>query len=313
MYIRGESAYSDIKKLGILRPYKSIIEILMTWFLIFLIILIYYQFNTLLVYLISIILIGSRQYALLILLHDASHFLINRNKRINDHIAIWYLAAPCGSTFLNSRRLHLLHHKKLGTGNEDPDYFYYSIGEPSPKNSKFRLLLHFTKLIFGYQIIHTLFKESDKVVIKSGTTKFLARAVPLLRVFFVQLIIFSIFFYFGKPFGYFSLWILPLLTMAVLLNGLRVFAEHSNSTYDEFPKNKLLISYASNPIESFFLAPFHMNYHAEHHLYPFVPHYNLSRLRRIILEDKKSQSTIELRSYYLRFFRDFLNRPIGVH
>jgi len=40
----------------------------------------------------------------------------------------------------------------------------------------------------------------------------------------------------------------------------------------------------AGPLARLFLFPHHVNYHIEHHLFPAVPHYHLSRLHRILAQ-----------------------------
>ncbi len=63
------------------------------------------------------------------------------------------------------------------------------------------------------------------------------------------------------------LWLLP-LALAGILDRLRIKAEHS-------PDGRVW-SHHSNPVERFFLAPFGMNRHREHHFAPHMPHHRLA-------------------------------------
>src|SRR6266403_445901 len=42
----------------------------------------------------AIILIGSRQHALAVLVHDGAHFLVNRSRRCNDRLSNYLAAYP---------------------------------------------------------------------------------------------------------------------------------------------------------------------------------------------------------------------------
>ena len=289
------------KSLSALSFRKSLFELTYTWGRIGLILYFYIYFQTWWAFVIAFILIGATQYALLILLHDASHTLIHSNKKINNTIALWFIAAPCGSSFFNSRRLHLLHHQNLGRLSEDPDFFYYSFDGVSPKNSRKKLVLHFIKLICGAQIYHTLFNDDKNTNQQQENLrlKIINSFRALLPVLVVQSIIFSIFFFLNIWWCYFFLWVLPLITLAVFLNGLRTFADHANPMPDDFNTNNLAITYQSNSLELFFLAPFHMNYHAEHHLFPYVPHYNLYKIRELINQYPSLKENIQFRKSYL--------------
>lgn len=60
-----------------------------------------------------------------------------------------------------------------------------------------------------------------------------------------------------------------------------------------------MFSFISNPVERFFIAPNHMNYHAEHHFFPFVPHGNLPFLRNLVQRCPELNAKIEWkRSYF---------------
>lgn len=66
------------------------------------------------------------------------------------------------------------------------------------------------------------------------------------------------------------IWI-PSLVLAGVFDRVRTYCEHSDPTGS-------LNSFRSNAIERFFLAPYHMNWHGDHHLKPGVPHYRLPLL-----------------------------------
>jgi fatty acid desaturase len=91
----------------------------------------------------------------------------------------------------------------------------------------------------------------------------------------------------------------------------RVFCDHANAGRADGSGAPLLITYYSNPFERFFVAPFEMNYHAEHHLCPFVPHYNLPKLRALILRSAEHREQIQWRAGYLRFVLQYLRGAPG--
>jgi len=292
--------------------WRSSLEIGFTWATIVLGLGLYAAYPVLWLMPVVFIYVGVRQYALLILLHDASHRLLSRNRRINDLMSVWLLAAPCGSTFFNSRDLHLEHHKRLGQGAEDPDYFYYCTDEPSPKHSAGTLFWHFFKLLAGGQIFHTLFrdKDSDAAVAGAGqksvdatfTDQIIGLVKSFLPVFVCQGMLLALFALAGYWWAYFVLWFLPLVTVATFLNGVRTFADHADPTIRgdaESGRRARLVSYRSSPLERFFLSPFHMNYHAEHHMFPHVPHYRLPELRRIIQGNADLRGQINWRGGYV--------------
>ncbi|MGH8129231.1 MAG: fatty acid desaturase family protein [Steroidobacteraceae bacterium] len=297
---------AEAKPLGELRPWRSALELGSIWIQIVAALAACFYFASPIAYALTFLFIGARQYGLLILLHDASHTLLHPSRRVNDAIALWLIAAPCGSSFVNSRASHLRHHRHLGDPAGDPDYFLYCSGEPADKASVGAFLWHFAKLISGGQIFHTLFSEQrrDK---DSREVKAVDTVLGLVPVAVVQAALLALFALAGHLEAYFLLWVLPLLTLAVFFNGLRVFCDHANVVDRTGASESLLVSYLSNPVERFFVAPFHMNYHAEHHLCPFVPHYNLPRLRALILRSTAHRDQIQWRPGYLKFVAEFLS------
>ncbi len=275
----------------------SLLEISTDWLQLFFLLFLAIFFQNWLIFPILFVLIGARQYALLILLHDAQHSRLSRNRKVNDWLAIWLLAAPFGVFFSKSRLTHLAHHRHLGELH-DPDYLLYCTGNPAPKDSAHKLWMHFIYRIFWGKL-NSIFshrtKNSKKTIFSS------VKIIEALAIFICQSIIFFGFALFGFPAAYFFLWLLPLVIVANFLNDARIFAEHSNPVVKNGDKG-LLISYISNSFERFFLAPHHMNYHAEHHLFPFIPHYYLPEIRKIIRAGSECVHHIEWRRGYLAHF-----------
>ena len=250
------------------------------------------------------LLVASRQYALLILMHDAFHSLLLPNHRVNDFIGSWLIGAPCGSSYWKSRFNHLEHHRRLGEDN-DPDLFLYSVGPPREKRGIVAFARHFISLMLGEQVLFTHMGSASER--QAPFWHRIRKIVPMLwPVAVMQSVILGLFTLADSWATYFTLWVLPLLTLAVLFNGLRAFCDHANMSDERGAASDRLITYFSNPVERFFLAPFHMNYHAEHHLFPYVPHYNLPKVRRRLLASSEQRPTIQWRRGYFSFVREFL-------
>jgi fatty acid desaturase len=72
------------------------------------------------------------------------------------------------------------------------------------------------------------------------------------------------------------LWMLPLATFAGFFANFRALIEHVTVRDDVVPEDRLR-DITAGPIERFFIAPSHFNFHALHHAHPSIPHYNLAR------------------------------------
>jgi fatty acid desaturase len=287
---------------------RGLLETGGTWALLALIIGAYLWHPRPWTYLAAFVLVASRQYALLILMHDAFHCLLHPERRVNDMVGAWSIGAPCGSSYWVSRGSHLEHHRKLGESN-DPELFLYSAGPPRPKHGVGAFTRHFLRLILGDQILHTHLgpETGQSVQFASRLGSALRRLLPVVVAQLALLVLFTLA---GSWQSYFTLWILPLVTLVVLLNGVRVFCDHANHTDEPGDEQHRLVSYLSSPLERFFVAPFHMNYHAEHHLFSYVPHYRLPTLRKRLMASQEYAATVQWRAGYIAFVNEFLRgRP----
>lgn len=104
-----------------LRPGKCFIQIGMQWLLIVFAVFFAKWASSWLAYSISIVWIATRQHALLVLMHDASHYLISRRRWLNDTVGNLFLAFPLSVCVSRYRRHHLLHHRHLNTELDPED------------------------------------------------------------------------------------------------------------------------------------------------------------------------------------------------
>ncbi len=71
-------------------------------------------------FLLAVMVIGTRQLGLAILMHDAAHGLLFANRRLNDWVATWLCASPVFTSLALCRPYHLTHHRFTQQA-EDPD------------------------------------------------------------------------------------------------------------------------------------------------------------------------------------------------
>jgi fatty acid desaturase len=298
---------------------RPIFDIAATWAQIATAIALFYVADTYWLYAPLILFVSARQYGLLILLHDGQHNLLSRHKRINDWLSTWLIAAPMGTHFSSSTQSHLDHHFHFGDAAQDPDYALYCHGQPAPKQTRMQVAGSFGMRIVGGKLVSVLQKAlrgKDKA--GPGAT---APAAPLatkigalLPIAATQLALFAALTWLFGPVGYFAIWFVPLVTLAVFYNDFRIFCEHSVIGRDPADGAERLTSFTSHPIERFFFAPHHMNYHAEHHLFPYVPHAKLPALRRLIGNCPEVARQIEWRGSYVGHVMRYVARstPIDV-
>ena len=67
-----------------------------------------------------VMIIGTRQLGLAILMHEAAHGALAKNLKLNDFLGHWLCATPIGASLDAYRPYHLSHHR-FAQQPEDPD------------------------------------------------------------------------------------------------------------------------------------------------------------------------------------------------
>jgi fatty acid desaturase len=218
----------------------------------------------------AFLVVSSRQQALLNLEHECHHGKLLPTRRWNVLVGTYLCAAPVGSPFSASRARHLSHHRLLATP-EDPDR---ELHDGPGKRSRRGLARHFIGgLLGGYAGMVLMGPPTRKSAAPGAARRDLLSLLLAQGVLAASMTI--AFAWWVYP----ALWLLPLVTVTVLGHLVRSFAEHA-VTDDERPRHgNRLITIRSNWVERFFVAPYSMNYHAEHHLLPSVPAPRLKHLQ----------------------------------
>lgn len=233
-----------------------------------------------------VIIIGTRQHALFVIAHDAAHYLLYEDRRINDLVGR-AAATVQGLSMCTYRVIHRLHHNNL-YGELDPDTALHG-GYPRGKAYLVRKLL---KDLSGFTAWKTYayflggapaLNTSTNVALRplDDTSDKLRRDARSDRntvmVFHVLALMF--FYWQGLLVEYLVLWILPLVTVVQAILRLRAIAEHGATTDFSSPLTAARTNLLPGWLESL-VFPHHVNYHIEHHLYASVPHYHLPALHR---------------------------------
>jgi fatty acid desaturase len=234
----------------------------------------------------AVILIGTRQHALFVIAHDAAHYLLYENRKLNDFVGR-AAATVQGLSMCTYRVIHRLHHNNLYT-ELDPDTALHG-GYPRGKRYLVKKLL---KDLTGFTAWKTYayflggapaLNTSTNVAIRplDDTSEKLRRDAKADRNVVIAFHVAAlVFFYFsGFLMQYLVLWALPLVTVVQAILRLRAIAEHGATTDFSSP----LTAARTNVLPAWLawlVFPHHVNYHIEHHLYASVPHYHLPALHR---------------------------------
>jgi len=238
----------------------------------------------------AVIVIGTRQHALFIIAHDAAHYLLFENRRINDIVGR-ACATVQGLSMCTYRVIHRLHHNNL-YGELDPDTALHG-GYPRGKWYLVRKLLKdlsgltawktYAYFLGGAPALNT----STKVALRpldDTSAKLRSDAVSdrnLVVIFHVLTL--GVAAWTGWLVEYLVLWILPLVTVVQAILRLRAISEHGATIDFSSPLTAARTNLCPAWLE-WLIFPHHVNYHIEHHLYASVPHYNLPRLHRVMRE-----------------------------
>ncbi len=232
------------------------------------------------------IVIGTRQHALFVVVHEAAHYLLYEQRRLNDLVGR-ACAMVQGLSMCTYRVIHRLHHNNL-YGELDPDTALHG-GYPRGRIYLVRKLLKdlsgltawktYAYFLGGAPALNTATNVSLRPL--DDTSEKLRREARDDRnaVIFLHIVLLFLFAVSGYLVEYLVLWVLPLVTVVQAILRLRAIAEHGATTDFSSPLTAARTNLASAWLR-WLIFPHHVNYHIEHHLYASVPQYNLPRLHR---------------------------------
>lgn len=276
------------------RNLRALLGICYHWLWVILAMCLVYFFPHVVSIIIALFIIGGKQLACAILMHDAGHGAVFSDKRYNDIVGRWLGAYPIFQHLDRYRSYHLLHHLKTGL-EEDPDLLL-TRGYPTTRSSMLRKFgrdlsgITGIKALSGLILMHLGYLEYNiggKIisvpqegrphtdVIKS----FMVNVGPAL-VF--QAFMIGVLSLLASPWLY-LLWIGAYLTTFQFSLRIRAMAEHSMVDDTSDPYRNTRTTHA-NWMEQLFFAPYHVNYHVEHHMMMSVPSYNLPKMHQLLIQ-----------------------------
>lgn len=240
----------------------------------------------------SLFILGGKQLACAILMHDTSHRAVFKSNRVNDFVGQWFGAFPIFQDMLLYRPYHQTHHFQSGL-EEDPDLLL-TRSYPTSRKSMFRKFFRdltgqtglkaFIGLILmnlGY-LEYNLGKNITQVSQKNRSWKNFFRVFlkRLGKPILTNLILFLVLWSFASGWLY-LLWVVAYFTTFQFSLRVRSMAEHSMVEDTTDPYLNTRTTYA-NFFEQLLFAPYHVNFHAEHHMLMAVPSYHLPKMHRLL-------------------------------
>ena len=260
-----------------------------------------------LTFLLAVLLIGSRQLGLAILMHDGAHGCFTRNQKLNMWLSQWLCAYPVFADTRAYRHYHLQHHARTQQ-DDDPDLI---LSKPFPitKASYKRKFLRDITGRTGYvqrkaQIRNALGHPSWPL--RRRAAHFWSKLGPQVVT---NAILFAGLALVGVWWAYPLLWLLPLFTWMMVITRVRNIAEHAVVGEADDPLRNTRTTLANLP-ERALVAPYWVNYHLEHHLFFYVPCYNLPKLHRILMAGPHA-GRMEITRGYAAVLRKATTKPDG--
>jgi fatty acid desaturase len=245
-------------------------------------------------FLAAVIVLGGRQLALAILMHEAAHRTLFANRFSNDVVTDWLCARPVHGNVEKYRKHHLQHHAHTST-DLDPDL---SLVTPFPTTRR-SLARKFARdlsgatglkrnaglLMMDCEVLGYTVAGDAKRLARNGrsTMDYVRAGIRNAAGFFItNAAILGVLALAGHPWVYWA-WVIADLTTFNLFVRIRSLAEHACTERTTDPYRNTRTARAGL-LARMTVAPVRVNYHLEHHLLVAVPYYRLPRLHALLRE-----------------------------
>jgi fatty acid desaturase len=268
----------EISALVEMRDWKSWRSIAVNWALVAASFALVARWPNPLTVLVAVFVIGARQLGFAVLMHEAAHRTLFRNRRLNDWAGNWLCAYPVWGDLHPYRPYHLQHHAKTWTA-DDPDLPLanpFPITQASLRRKVWRDLSGKT----GWKRFRATLKRDLGRSRGRVRRNFDAGLEALHGVLITNAVLLGLLTAAGQP-ALYLLWLAAWLTSYSLVMRIRSIAEHAMipDPADDLGNTRTTLA---RWWERLLIAPNYVNFHLEHHLLMTVPHYNLPRMHRLL-------------------------------
>jgi len=285
-------SYDEIRTLTARSDARGLWAVASTWGIIALTFAALARWPTPFTFLLALIILGGRQLALSILMHEAAHRSLFARRVGNDVLTDWLCARPVWNDVARYRKHHAMHHAHTGT-DLDPDR---SLADPFPVSRR-SLARKFARDLVGITAVKRViglvlmdlevleytvaaqvtrrprngrrFVDYVKAGLRNGGGMVLTNAALAGGLAAT-----------GHLWLY-SAWIVAYFTTYSLFLRVRSLAEHACTEREADPFRNTRTTRAGL-LARLTVAPCHVNYHIEHHLLVAVPYYRLPALHRLL-------------------------------
>jgi fatty acid desaturase len=270
---------AEIQQLRQMNDWYSWVSVITNWGLVFASFALVASVPNPLTILFALAVIGTRQLGLSVLMHEAAHRTLFKNRTLNDVAGNWLCAYPVWSDIGPYRRYHLQHHAKNWT-SEDPDM---NLAMPFPvtwASMRRKIWRDLSGQTAWKRVKYVVKRDLGGLNIQQFGGNDSWR--NLRGVAITNLVLLAILAASGHP-ALYLLWVGAWFTTHHLVVRLRSIAEHAMIPDPNDPLRNTRTTVA-RWWERLLIAPNYVNYHLEHHLIMTVPHYNLPRMHRLLRE-----------------------------
>ncbi|MBX7149290.1 fatty acid desaturase family protein [bacterium] len=303
--LKNKDLNSQIAALSKLNPWINYFHIFKEWALVIGCIALNMKFKNPFLYVVSILFIASRQHAISLLAHEASHYRLFPNRKINDFMSNWFCNFALFYPIERFRHDHVLHHRHVGSEKDTLVLARNNIPKlPSPC-SKAKLISVFLRDLLGMGstiwvaivFMHTkTFLDWEVTYPKKGWKRYYKK----IEFWLFWALWLSVIGYFHLWQPFLLLWVLPLFSTFNFFQKMRFVADHYGLKGEHdynISRNVYLKWYDFG----WFFQPYNIAYHLDHHLWPSVPWYNVPQLHALLLTDPVYRDKAHISHGYFNF------------
>ena len=250
-----------------------------------------------------VVLVAAMQHRLSGLAHDASHYVLFKNRLANELVSDLMLMFPIVAMTQKYRQAHLGHHQFVNDPDRDPDLLRFNHPHPHPfPVSKGTFWLRYVvKGLWPPAMLSYLFGRAKAANLGGGhdlRNVYRVRVARCMRGSFWLSMFCAIHVMQVWP-VFFLFWVVPLLTVYPLLMQLREIAHHCNAPDDGDLTNSRV--FKVHPVLAAAVFPYGQAFHLTHHLFAMVPHYRIAQVHEILMRHAPyREQVVVCRGYFFR-------------
>ncbi|WP_152049436.1 fatty acid desaturase family protein [Tautonia marina] len=233
------------------------------------------------------VVVAIGQHRLSGLAHEASHFVLFRNRLANELVSDLFLLFPLVALTQRYRAAHWGHHLYVNDPDRDTDLIRLNHPEPhrfpiAPSAFWKRYVLRalwppaILRYLFGRARAANLAAPEGSAV---PSAVYRASVARRLRGAY-WLLVFSGVHLSGNWPTFFLFWVVPLLTVYPMVMQLREIAHHANAPDAGDLTNSRI--FQVHPLLRFCVFPYGQDFHLTHHLFMSVPHFQIAEAHALL-------------------------------